>query len=183
MGLDQNFYKLKRMSDVEKEKVLNRLNNRGKEESIETILCDLNYSYCNSIEDDNFVNVSKETLKEYGCEFKDLLIYDTEELAYFRKNNWLRKFIVDNTDYEDDYDCVYLRVTRDLLKTLLNDINNVLDNNSKAEELLPTQSGFFFGSTEYDRWYFNDLGNSKEKIQRIINITTDGDVILYYEWW
>ena len=35
--------------------------------------------------------------------------------------------------------------------------DKVLDDNSLAEELLPTRSGFFFGSTDYDEWYFEDI--------------------------
>jgi hypothetical protein len=29
-----------------------------------------------------------------------------------------------------------------------------------AEELLPSASGFFFGGTEYDEWYFNDIATT-----------------------
>ncbi len=30
-----------------------------------------------------------------------------------------------------------------------------------AKELLPTQAGFFFGGTDYDQWYINDLKETK----------------------
>lgn len=33
----------------------------------------------------------------------------------------------------------------------------VLADHNKAEELLPTGSGFFFGGTDYDEYYFQDL--------------------------
>jgi hypothetical protein len=35
---------------------------------------------------------------------------------------------------------------------------------SLAAELLPTGSGFFFGSTEYDEWYYQDLKDTAEAI-------------------
>ena len=35
--------------------------------------------------------------------------------------------------------------------------NQVLKDHSKAEELLPTMSGFFFGSTDYDDYYYKDV--------------------------
>lgn len=37
-----------------------------------------------------------------------------------------------------------------------------------AQELLPTQSGFFFGDTEYDQWYYQDLENTKKIIEAIL---------------
>ena len=33
-------------------------------------------------------------------------------------------------------------------------------NHSLAEELLPSASGFFFGGTEYDEWYYNDIAHT-----------------------
>jgi hypothetical protein len=34
-----------------------------------------------------------------------------------------------------------------------------------ASELLPSQSGFFFGNTEYDEYYFGDLIQTIEIIE------------------
>jgi len=36
----------------------------------------------------------------------------------------------------------------------------VMENPEFAEELLPTQSGFFFGGTEYDEYYMQDIENT-----------------------
>lgn len=44
----------------------------------------------------------------------------------------------------------------------------------KAAELLPTASGFFFGGTEYDHWYRQDLESTVEQIQRVLD-ATDGE--------
>lgn len=44
----------------------------------------------------------------------------------------------------------------------------VLEDPSVAEELLPTQSGFFFGGTEYDEWYWNDLEMTVKGIDAIM---------------
>ncbi len=46
---------------------------------------------------------------------------------------------------------------------------------AKAEELLPTQSGFFFGGTEYDHWYVEDLKSTVEQIDRVLEAPD--------EWW
>lgn len=55
-----------------------------------------------------------------------------------------------------------------MLKELLRRCKAVLANHSKAVELLPTQSGFFFGGTEYDQWYFSDLEQTVKIIEPLI---------------
>lgn len=50
-----------------------------------------------------------------------------------------------------------------------------------AEELLPTQSGFFFGSTDYDQWYIADLETTVEICNRVLNNMPEKDGwYLYY---
>jgi len=50
------------------------------------------------------------------------------------------------------------------------EVGKMIMNEDICEELLPTQSGFFFGSTNYDEWYINDL---KDTIQVIENLEKD----------
>ena len=38
-----------------------------------------------------------------------------------------------------------------------------------ARELLPTQSGFFFGSTEYNEFYKQDLEDTVEQLRRVLD--------------
>jgi hypothetical protein len=38
----------------------------------------------------------------------------------------------------------------------------------RVKELLPTQGGFFFGSTDYDEWYFDDIKNTVKKIKKVL---------------
>lgn len=45
----------------------------------------------------------------------------------------------------------------------------VVANTEVAEELLPTASGFFFGSTNYDEWYVNDLEETKKILEENLN--------------
>lgn len=37
-----------------------------------------------------------------------------------------------------------------------------------ASELLPTASGFFFGGTEYDEWYYKDVEYTEKKLTELI---------------
>ena len=56
--------------------------------------------------------------------------------------------------------------------------------NSKAEELLPTCSGFFFGSTDYDEYYFEDLKDSIGQMEKLkANYNEDTDVIFVSMSW
>ena len=60
----------------------------------------------------------------------------------------------------------------------------VLEDSSVAEELLPTQSGFFFGSTVYDEWYVHDLEETINQINKILaEVDFDEYNIVYHAWW
>ena len=104
-----------------------------------------------------------------------------EELVYWRKANAIHQFFV---DIDDQYEsCESIEVTKDILGDLLDRCTEVLANRDRASELLPTTSGFFFGSTEYDDWYFDRL---KDTIEKITPILSDGDIKdgdLYYFGW
>lgn len=90
------------------------------------------------------------------------------ELVYWRKANAIHRWFVENVQGGKD-DCGKYPVTREDLKKLLKVIEEVLENRDKAEELLPTQEGFFFGSTKYDRRYFKELKWTAEKLRKLIN--------------
>ena len=47
----------------------------------------------------------------------------------------------------------------------------VINNPEVAEELLPSQSGFFFGSTNYDQYYLEDLKNTIDQIDEVLKTT------------
>ena len=62
--------------------------------------------------------------------------------------------------------------------------HKVLEDSSLAEELLPTQSGFFFGSTLYDESYVLDLKNTVEQINTILETTDfDEQELVFHAWW
>lgn len=45
----------------------------------------------------------------------------------------------------------------------------VMANTALAEELLPSQSGFFFGGTDYDEWYYKDLKDTVEALEPLLD--------------
>lgn len=61
----------------------------------------------------------------------------------------------------------------------------VLEDTSVAEELLPTKSGFFYGSTQYGENYVEDLKSTISQINTILETTDpeEYDGFVYYGWW
>jgi hypothetical protein len=90
-----------------------------------------------------------------------------EEVMYWRKANAIHQWFVNNVQNGED-DCGDYYVELEQLEELLEYVKEVLKDHSKATDLLPTQSGFFFGGTDYDEWYFQDLENTKEALETII---------------
>lgn len=91
------------------------------------------------------------------------------EVGYWRKANAIHNWIIQNctTDGTDDCRPIYID-TSDAEK--LRDIcNEVLRDKSKAPEFLPTAEGFFFGGTEYDDGYMEDVRYTSELLSEILN--------------
>lgn len=89
-----------------------------------------------------------------------------EEIGYFRKVNFLVKYFEDlGFDVEHQ---TPLQVDKEMIEELYSRCCKVLNNHEDAEELLPTTEGFFFGSIEYDYYYFDNVKNVKEYIEEIL---------------
>jgi len=70
-------------------------------------------------------------------------------MGYWRKSNMIHHWFVNNlADGVDE--CQPITVRREDLEQLKEVCINVIAVPEMAEELLPTGSGFFFGSTDYD---------------------------------
>lgn len=106
--------------------------------------------------------------------------YVVLELMYWRKANAIHKWFVDNVQEGED-DCKEYYVTVDDLKQLLSVIYTVLQNRSLAEKLLPPQSGFFFGSTRLDEWYWKDLEYTRDMINELLSSPDIDELDIYYQ--
>ena len=106
-----------------------------------------------------------------------------EQIGYWRKANHIHAWFVDNCgDGEDS--CQQIKVSKEQLQLLLEAVNNVLKNKELAEQLLPTQEGFFFGDTDYDSWYYDSLKDTKKIITEAINETDwDSEEVIYQASW
>ena len=132
------------------------------------------------------------------------------ELAYWRKANQIHQWFVDNVQNGVDdcgyYEVTKEQLTElleivdkvldscELIDSKVNagytfengekkiiwEDGKTIKDSSIAEELLPTQSGFFFGGTDYDQWYYEDLKSTKEQLERVLNETDFEHEIVYY---
>jgi hypothetical protein len=97
--------------------------------------------------------------------------YVIEEVGYWRKQNQIHQWFVENVQNGVD-NCGEYCVSKGQLEDLLEICKKILNDNSLAEELLPTASGFFFGGTEYDEWYFDGIQNTIEILEGVLSDTT-----------
>ena len=59
-----------------------------------------------------------------------------------------------------------------------------IEDSSVAEALLPTTSGFFFGSTEYNQWYLEDIIDTIDILTKTIETTDfDREMVVYIASW
>lgn len=99
----------------------------------------------------------------------------------FRKHNYLFRWVENRVGDIENEETYYLE--KQDIQDLLDTINEVLDDHSKAKELLPTQEGFFFGSTEYDDYYFEDLEYAKDKLSAMLDDWEEGEQAEFWAWW
>lgn len=60
----------------------------------------------------------------------------------------------------------------------------VIDNSDIAEEYLPTQSGFFFGGTDYDEYYLQDIEETIKILTDVLETTDfDTQMVAYSSSW
>ena len=132
------------------------------------------------------------------------------ETGYWRKANAIHKWFVDNVqDGEDDCKEYYvdeskLKELLDVVNKVLDasklvswKVNNgwtvengekkynvedgkLIEDSTVAQELLPCAEGFFFGSTDYDEGYYNDLVDTKKIIETALQ---SSDSHYYHSSW
>ncbi|MBW2981951.1 hypothetical protein KY343_03670 [Candidatus Woesearchaeota archaeon] len=114
------------------------------------------------------------------------LNYLSFEVGYWRKANQIHKWFVDNVQDGND-DCGSYDVSKEKLRQLRNMCEEALKaikrkDIEKAEELLPTQDGFFFGSKEYDQYYIEDLKQTIKIIDACLKLPDDWDLEYSSSW-
>lgn len=87
------------------------------------------------------------------------------EVAYWRKFNALHKWFVDHVQGGKD-ECEPHEVSEVQLRELLDLLRRVRD--TEDASLLPPASGFFFGSTEVDEWYWQDVNETIHILEEVL---------------
>ena len=103
------------------------------------------------------------------------------EAGYWRKANAIHKWFVDNCQDGND-DCGNYYVGREQLQELRALCEKVLAFRHLAVECLPAQSGFFFGTTDYDEWYFKDLEQTVKIIEDCLELPNSWEFEYQSSW-
>lgn len=109
-----------------------------------------------------------------------------EEIYYWRKCNQVHDWFIRNGNLDEDFNFSdpSLIIDKDLARKFIDELKIVIENHDKAEELFPTASGFFWGNTDYDEWYFENLKNTYTKlIGEFVETDWDNEHWEYICWW
>ena len=97
--------------------------------------------------------------------------------AYWRKANQIHSWFVREVQGGED-NCGEYYVSSDKLIELLAICKHSLENKDPA--LLLPQGGFFFGSTDIDEWYWNDIKSTISQLERIFALPEFDNLSFYY---
>lgn len=135
-------------------------------------------------------NTNQHITKQINIENLGYLAF---EIGYWRKANHIHKWFVDHVQDGND-DCAEHYVSKQHLEELydrclvIKDIeqssSSLEEKQEKYEELLPTQSGFFFGNTNYTEDYLDGINETiaiieKEKESEFWN---DSELSVFYSY-
>ena len=120
----------------------------------------------------------------FGLEGEEDGDYGAQEVkfrvAYWRKANAIHQWFVDNVQDGED-NCDEYGVPRESLEELMALCEQIIANPKNAKKNLPTASGFFFGSTEYDEYYIQDLEYTVARFKKILNDPALQKCDFYYQ--
>lgn len=103
-------------------------------------------------------------------------------VMYWRKANAIHDWFVQNCQDGED-DCQEVEVSIEQLTELRDLAKRVMTKRGLAPELLPTTSGLFFGDTNYDKWYFEDLAYTVAELDVILARKSEDTWFEYRSSW
>ena len=98
---------------------------------------------------------------------------------YWRKSNQIHGWFVANAQGGED-DCREYDVTSEQLTELRDLCRQVLE--TKDTGLLPPAEGFFFGGTEIDEYYFEDLRETEQALTKTLNEHPNAEYSYQSSW-
>lgn len=106
----------------------------------------------------------------------------TYSVAYWRKANSVHSWFVKNVQDDVD-DCKTYYVSKENIEELLDTCKKVKSDPDLAETLLPPAEGFFFGGTEINKWYFQDIDNTIEQLENCVKYFDNNWSFEYMSSW
>ena len=106
----------------------------------------------------------------------------TFEVGYWRKANHIHKWFVKNIQGGKD-DCADYYVNKVDLESLRDLCLKVKADPDKAQELLPTQGGFFFGTLDYNEDYFENINLTIEILNNVLESNDTNFDYFYTSSW
>lgn len=161
--------------------------------------------------EDRFKVTIKRGGKPYDRIKPERVSYVIEEVMYWRKDNQIHGWFVNNT-HEIEEDVKYYVTQKDLIQLrdvcekVLGILNKapkktvqlqsgwssgqetytdveVYDCYDEIKQLLPPTQGFFFGTYELDEWYYGAVENTYKFLNEEISNSSDDDEYEYYASW
>lgn len=114
-------------------------------------------------------------------EFDDGSEPKTQEVCYWRKFNALHHWFVKHYPSSDgDDNCTPVKIPRSALVTLIEKVGLSLA--TKEPYLIPL-TGFFFGGTETDKFYWERCQELITQLQSVLIEYPNEDEFIYYAWY
>ena len=105
------------------------------------------------------------------------------EIGYWRKHNALHGFMNTFTDHDIE-NLEKVSLTKDNLQEILELSEAIIRKDLDPEYSMPVFEGFFYGSYEYDEWYFHRTQDTIEIMKNALRDTNfDEDEVYYQAWW
>ena len=104
------------------------------------------------------------------------------DAMYWRKANAIHGWFVENCQDGED-NCREYEVDREQLETLRDLCKDILEHPDaeRDADLEPTE-GFFFGCTDKDEWYYEDLKNTVEGLDRVLALPDEYSFAYQASW-
>lgn len=198
MGLDMYLFKAKKQKEISFEKLL-EINSKLDE------IQENDSEYFQQLIDENIISEKGDYYKFYS---------PFEEIGYWRKANHIHNWFVENVQGGEDYCNPYevskdqieelLNICKKVLdgsqlvdgdvvngyrmdengQTAIIEKGKIIDNAELADQLLPTVSGFFFGNTDYNEYYYNDIKSTIEQLTEVLeDVDFDEYHVIYQSSW
>ena len=103
------------------------------------------------------------------------------EIGDWRKFNALQNYMEVNFGEGEEINCKDIQLTEPDIGTLLVILKKVSADHSLAEKLFPNTTGFFYGSQDYDEYYFEEIDRSINLFEKALEELEDNEV--FYNCW